>query len=93
MFNVQGSVLLLFNSAEKLSYSEIKSQLNLPDEDVVKLLHSLSCLKHKVLNKEPNTKTVTQSDYFKFNAEFTDKSRKIKVGANKPLLFDFMWIL
>ena len=56
-------------------------------------LHSLSCSKHKVLNKEPNKKIVIQSDYFKFNAKFTDKSRKIKVQANKPSLFDFMQIL
>ena len=77
MFNVQGYVLLLFNSAEKLSFSEIKY---LCDEDVGRLLHSLSCLKHKVLNKEPNTKTVTQSYHFEFNAKFTDKSRKIRVS-------------
>ena len=80
VFNVQGSVLLLFNSAEKMSYSDIKSQLNLCDEDVVRLLHSLSCLKHKVLNKKPNTKTVTESDYFEFNAKFINKSRKIRVS-------------
>jgi cullin 1 len=79
MFTVQGAALLLFNSAEKLSYSEIKSQLNLSDEDIIRLLHSLACLKHKILIKEPSTKTVTQFDYFEFNANFTDKSRKIKV--------------
>lgn len=75
----QGAALLLFNNAERLSYSEIKSQLNLSDEDIIRLLHSLACLKHKILIKEPNTKSVTQSDYFHFNANFTDKSRKIKI--------------
>eukprot|EP00253_Pinus_taeda_P026395 PITA_26395 len=75
----QGAALLLFNNAERLSYSEIKSQLNLSDEDIIRLLHSLACLKHKILIKEPNTKSVTQSDYFEFNANFTDKSRKIKI--------------
>merc|ERR1711915_802102 len=75
----QASALLLFNASERLSYSEIKSQLNLSDEDIIRLLHSLACLKHKILIKEPNTKSVTQSDYFQFNANFTDKSRKIKI--------------
>ncbi|KAH9328425.1 hypothetical protein KI387_000533, partial [Taxus chinensis] len=75
----QASALLLFNASERLSYSEIKSQLNLTDEDIVRLLHSLSCAKHKILNKEPNTKTVAQTDYFEFNAKFTDKMRRIKI--------------
>jgi len=75
----QGAALLVFNSAKKLSYSEIKSELNLSDEDIIRLLHSLACAKYKILTKEPSTKTVTQSDYFKFNANFTDKSRKIKI--------------
>eukprot|EP00252_Welwitschia_mirabilis_P008862 TRINITY_DN210_c0_g2_i1.p1 TRINITY_DN210_c0_g2~~TRINITY_DN210_c0_g2_i1.p1 ORF type:complete len:745 (-),score=178.44 TRINITY_DN210_c0_g2_i1:429-2663(-) len=75
----QASALLLFNAAERLSYSEIKSQLNLTDEDIVRLLHSLSCAKYKILNKEPNTKTVSQTDTFEFNAKFTDKMRRIKI--------------
>ncbi|KAI3983720.1 hypothetical protein MKX01_001124 [Papaver californicum] len=75
----QASLLLLFNSADKLTYSEILSQLNLSDDDVVRLLHSLSCAKYKILAKEPNTKTISQKDSFMFNAEFTDKMRRIKV--------------
>lgn len=75
----QASALLLFNASERLSYSEIKSQLNLTDEDIVRLLHSLACAKYKILNKEPNTKTVAQTDYFEFNAKFTDKMRRIKI--------------
>jgi hypothetical protein len=75
----QASALLLFNSSDRLSYSEITAQLNLLDEDVVRLLHSLSCAKYKILNKEPNTKTITPTDYFEFNSKFTDKMRRIKV--------------
>eukprot|EP01018_Ginkgo_biloba_P018328 Gb_16689 [translate_table: standard] len=75
----QASALLLFNASERLSYSEVKSQLNLTDEDIVRLLHSLACAKHKILNKEPNTKTVAQTDCFEFNAKFTDKMRRIKI--------------
>ncbi|KAK2646119.1 hypothetical protein Ddye_021314 [Dipteronia dyeriana] len=75
----QASALLLFNSSDRLSYSEIMSQLNLTDDDVVRLLHSLSCAKYKILNKEPNTKNISPTDHFEFNSKFTDKMRRIKI--------------
>ncbi|KAG5011143.1 hypothetical protein JHK87_019658 [Glycine soja] len=73
------SALLLFNLSDRLSYSEIMTQLNLSDDDVIRLLHSLSCAKYKILNKEPNTKTISSTDYFEFNYKFTDKMRRIKI--------------
>ncbi|KAE8686122.1 Cullin-1 [Hibiscus syriacus] len=75
----QAAVLLLFNSSDRLSYSEIMAQLNLTHDDLVRLLHSLSCAKYKILSKEPNTKTISQSDYFECNSKFTDKLRRIKI--------------
>lgn len=75
-------MLLLFNSADKLSYTDIKNQLNLTDEDIVRLLHSLSCAKYKLLNKEPSTKAVAATDAFDFNLKFTDKMRRIKVSCS-----------
>jgi len=75
----QASALLLFNSSDRLSYSDIMTELNLTDDDVVRLLHSLSCAKYKILNKEPNTKTISPTDYFEFNSKFTDKMRRIKI--------------
>jgi cullin 1 len=75
----QAAVLLLFNAADRLSYNDIKNQLNLTDEDIVRLLHSLSCAKYKILNKDPNTKAVGQNDSFEFNTKFTDKMRRIKI--------------
>ncbi|XP_062108607.1 cullin-1-like isoform X2 [Humulus lupulus] len=75
----QASALLLFNSSDRLSFSEIKTQLNLSDDDVVRLLYSLSCAKYKILNKEPSTKTLSPTDYFEFNSKFTDKMRRIKI--------------
>ncbi|CAL5429802.1 unnamed protein product [Camellia sinensis] len=58
----QASVLLLFNASDRLSYQEIMTQLNLTDDDVVRLLHSLSCAKYKILSKEPNNKTISPTD-------------------------------
>uniref|UniRef100_A0A2P2MWE2 Cullin family profile domain-containing protein n=1 Tax=Rhizophora mucronata TaxID=61149 RepID=A0A2P2MWE2_RHIMU len=75
----QASVLLLFNNSDRLSYSEIMAQLNLTDDDVVRVLYSLSCAKYKILNKEPNTKLISPTDIFVFNSKFTDKMRRIKV--------------
>ncbi|KAL4570334.1 hypothetical protein LXL04_025986 [Taraxacum kok-saghyz] len=75
----QASALLLFNLSDKLSYQEIKTQLNLSDDDVIRLLHSLSCTKYKILVKEPNTKTISPNDVFEFNSRFTDKMRRIKI--------------
>ncbi|MFS7922636.1 putative cullin protein, neddylation [Helianthus anomalus] len=75
----QASALLLFNSSDRLSYQEIMSQLNLSDDDVVRVLHSLSCAKYKILIKEPNTKTISPTDIFEFNSKFTDKMRRIKI--------------
>lgn len=75
----QAAVLLLFNEEDKLSYAEINKQLNLGDDDLVRLLHSLSCAKYKMLTKVPNTKSISPNDNFEFNSKFTHKMRKIKV--------------
>ncbi|XP_020102127.1 cullin-1-like isoform X2 [Ananas comosus] len=75
----QAALLLLFNSSDRLSYSDIVAQLNLSEEDVVRLLHSLSCAKYKILVKEPDTKTISPTDVFGFNLKFTDKMRRIKI--------------
>ena len=76
---LQAAVLLLFNSADKLSYSDIKNELNLTDEDITRLLHSLACNRYKILIKDPSSKSVGQTDTFEFNAQFFDRLRKIKV--------------
>ncbi|XP_059437397.1 cullin-1-like [Corylus avellana] len=75
----QAAALLLFNNADRLSYSEIMTQLNLTHDDLVRLLHSLSCAKYKILSKEPNTKTILPTDNFGFNSKFTDRKRRIKI--------------
>ncbi|XP_012849882.1 PREDICTED: cullin-1-like, partial [Erythranthe guttata] len=75
----QGAVLLLFNDAQRLSYSDIKTQLNFEDDDLMRVLHSLSCSKYKILKKDPDSKFVSPNDYFEFNSKFTDKMRRIRI--------------
>jgi cullin 1 len=82
----QAAVLLLFNNAERLSYTEISEQLNLSHEDLVRLLHSLSCLKYKILIKEPMSRTISKTDTFEFNSKFTDKMRKIRVNMMRSIV-------
>jgi cullin 1 len=76
---LQAALLLLFNGVDRLSYSEIVTQLNLSDDDVVRLLHSLSCAKYKILSKEPAGRSISPNDVFEFNSKFTDRMRRIKV--------------
>ena len=64
---------------EELSYNEIKERLHVPEEDVTRLTHSLSCAKYKILNKSPASKTVSKTDTFSMNKKFTDRMRRIRV--------------
>ena len=76
----QAAVLLLFNDcAGELSFTDIKAALGLPEEDLIRTLHSLACAKYKLLRKTPDNRTVAVGDTFAFNAAFTDKLRRIRV--------------
>ena len=65
---------------EKLSFADIQQRANLPDEDVIRILHSMACGKYKILAKEPVGKTINKADMFSMNHAFTDRMRRIKVG-------------
>ena len=56
--------------------------MNLPDEDVEPLLHSIACIDFNILLKQPNNKTIIPSYCFEFNHGFTHKLNRI----NLPLL-------
>ncbi|XP_018465701.2 cullin-1-like [Raphanus sativus] len=75
----QAAVLLLFNTRDKLNYTEIQTQLNLSHEDLVWVLHSLSCAKYKILIKEPATETVSKTDVFEINSKFTARMSRVKI--------------
>ena len=57
----------------------MKERLNLSEEDVLRLLHSLTLAKFKILGKDPATKTLAKTDTFFFNAKFTSSMRRIRV--------------
>jgi len=81
----QAVVLLLFNDAGWLSYQEIQSLLNLEEEDVTTLLHSLACGKYNILLKNPVNKSISPGDHFEFNPNFTHKLTKIKIPLPQPV--------
>lgn len=76
---VQAAILLLFNGSDRFGYEDIKAWSNMADNDLMRVLHSLSCTKYKILKKYPSTKKISATDEFEFNAMFTDKMRRIKV--------------
>jgi len=75
-------VLELFNDladGETLSFEEIQAKTNIPTQDLVRTLGSLSIPpKSRVLAKEPLSKNVKTTDRFGFNAAFLSKTIKIK---------------
>ena len=58
--------------------------MNLEEEEIDGVLYSLTCDKYKILLKTPSTTSITASDDFKINLNFTDKRAKIKLPI--PLL-------
>lgn len=79
MSTPQALCLLLFNDADELTYEDIKGCTKLPDDELTRCLHSLSCSKFKLLKKNPGNKTISCSDTFTYNHMFTDTSRHINV--------------
>jgi cullin 3 len=76
-------ILLLFNDladGETLSFEEIQSRTNIPNQDLARMLHTLSVLpKAKVLTKDPANKELPKAgDKFGFNSSFTSKAVRIK---------------
>eukprot|EP00741_Cyanophora_paradoxa_P016671 tig00020934_g16100.t1 len=77
----QMCILLLFNSAERLSYGEIKQATGIQPADLKRNLQSLACAKYRVLNKEPKGKDVAETDSFSFNGGFQCKLFRVKIGT------------
>jgi hypothetical protein len=78
----QMCILLLFNTADSLTYAEIAEQTGVPSGDLKRNLQSLACVKGKnVLRKEPMGKDIEESDTFFFNDRFTCKLHKVKIGT------------
>mmetsp|Transcript_7717 Transcript_7717/g.47813 ORF Transcript_7717/g.47813 Transcript_7717/m.47813 type:complete len:793 (+) Transcript_7717:183-2561(+) len=76
---LQAALLMLFNDEDKLSYEEVRERLGLPEDELKRSLHSLSCAKYKILLKDGDRKKISSEDTFSVNTSFSDKFRRIKV--------------
>ena len=70
---LQCSILMLFNSADVLSFEDLKTRLNMTPENLKKMLHSLSCKKQKILSKTGEKSSIGELDQFEVNENFTSK--------------------
>jgi cullin-4 len=74
--------LLLFNNNNELSLTDIKTATNIESDELKRVMASLSCLKPvMVLKKTGNPNTISAGDVFIYNADFTSKSRNVKINA------------
>merc|ERR1711957_556785 len=77
----RGTVLLLFNTEDTLSYSQISDTTAIPVADLKRALQSLACAKFKILRKDPVGRDVDDTDSFAFNEDFSAKQLRFKVGT------------
>ncbi|KAJ7225886.1 Cullin-4B [Mycena pura] len=77
----QAVILLLFNGASELSFSEIKEETKLEDVLLRITLQSLACGKKRVLLKLPMGRDINDGDAFRFNDGFTDPRPKVHINS------------
>jgi cullin 1 len=77
---LQAVTLVFFgdNPGQK-TFAQVKEGLNVDTEIVKRVVHSLSCGKHRVLTKEPMSKTIKETDTFSVNMKFTSKMHKFRI--------------
>lgn len=81
----QTVVLLLFNDADMLTYSEVEEGSGLTGAELERALLSLSCGKHRVLLKNPKGPKISKSDTFTYAKDFCKQLVQLKVSEiEKP---------
>jgi cullin 1 len=81
---LQAAVLDMFTanedgSAPSYTLEEIVASLKLEEIFAKKVLHSLSCGKYKVLEKNPKSKKIQTGDTFTASTKFSNNSRKLRI--------------
>lgn len=74
MSTYQACIVLLFNSAEQLTYREIADATGIAPLELKRNLQSLACAKGKqILTKEPASRDINEDDLFSVNERFASK--------------------
>jgi len=78
---LQAVTLVAFNDVgnSEVNLEQVKEMLNLDVEVVKRLLHSLSCAKHKVLVKNPAGRTIKDTDVFAVNRKFVVNTKRFRI--------------
>mmetsp|Transcript_17376 Transcript_17376/g.31660 ORF Transcript_17376/g.31660 Transcript_17376/m.31660 type:complete len:748 (+) Transcript_17376:238-2481(+) len=80
---LQAITILAFNNTggadEHFTFEQLKERLNLPEEHLKRVLHSLSCGKYKVIEKTPKSNTIKVTDTFIAAPKFQSKMLKIRI--------------
>lgn len=74
-------VLLLFNDAEKLTFTEIQTATNIEADECRRVLQALALGKTKILIKRPKGREVLDGDFFAVNDSFSNPRKRVKVMA------------
>lgn len=78
---LQTVVLLHFNDADGISYTDLLDASAIDEKELKVTLQSLACGKVRVLRKEPKGRDVDESDTFHFDATFKHPLFRIKINS------------
>jgi len=78
----QACILLLYNSADAYSFTQLSQLTQLPRTLLAQHVLSLAHPAVRVLRKQPNTKAISDDDLFTYNAQYSSKFYRNKI----PLL-------
>jgi len=76
---LQAVALSVLNDGKKYTFGELAQKLNLEDDILKPLMHSLSCGKYKVVLKSPASNKINSTDTFISNSRFSCNMRKIRI--------------
>eukprot|EP00536_Pseudo-nitzschia_multiseries_P002771 jgi/Psemu1/251976/estExt_Genewise1Plus.C_380084 len=76
---LQAVVLNAFNGGVSMSFEELSRKLNVQEDILKPLMHSLSCGKYKVIRKSPASNKINTTDSFVANEKFASNMRKIRI--------------
>lgn len=76
---LQAIALDALSGGETVGFEALAQRLNLEDDILKPLLHSLSCGKFKVISKSPASNKINSTDTFTANPKFSSNMRKIRI--------------
>jgi len=76
---LQAVALDAMNGGGIMTFKELSTTLNVDDNILKPLMHSLSCGKYKVIKKTPASNKINTTDSFTANEKFSSNMRKIRI--------------